>query len=156
MRLFNHQCLSLCLPRITSSIGSLSPLEHRGSRTCWWCTLQALITEPGQVDFQPWAVMLALVPSRSRWKKDLTPIVRLQTFGYSFPGRCVIIKLSQGHAGWARKCYVTRDMCGIAEWLATHDTANLGRNKQLPWRPGTAARLRGHNNVTSPRATLQE
>lgn len=34
--------------------------------------------------------------------------------GYSFPGRCVVMKLSQGHGGWARKRYVTR---GIAESL---------------------------------------
>lgn len=70
----------------------------------------------------------------------------------------VIIKLSQGHAGWARKCYVNRDMCGIAESLATHDTANLGRNKAVAMvtRHSSKTELRGHNNVTSPRATLQE
>lgn len=89
------------------------------------------------------------MPSHSRWKRDLTPIVRLQTFCYAFPGRCVVIKLSQGHAGWARKCYVTRDMCGIAESLAKHDTANLGGNKQLPWRPGTAARQNSEDTTMS-------
>lgn len=36
-----------------------------------------------------------------------------------------------------------------AESLATHDTANLGRNKQLPWRPGTAARRNSEDTTMS-------
>lgn len=150
--------ISASLPALPpSSVGSArlrtrilwaaSPLEHRrrGCGTCQRCTLQALITEPGQVGFYRWAVLIAHVPSLLCWKQDIrardTFLPSYPLFYSPFQESFVIMRLSQGHAGWARKCYARRDVCGITHISGRTWHSKPGkcwRNKQLPWWPGAA------------------